>query len=246
MSSGCAIYHDLLIRRRLHVVWTGGPVVEFRLLHTVVVGSISSGGMKQKQYSHYIPSHKSSKRQARDAVTYWPSTEPSIKRCTCVNKQRNSGNSCIWLKISEYHLDLWTWLNSVQMHTPNDITRCHRQLGSVGVRVAIPVGDKMLEWEPAPDRGLGPTGPTVEQPSRMRKKCCYGQRNLGSICGSLSPSPTHLSHITNINSFATLSRTKCERYMIIKKCSFVHLNSSLCFCLHLHVYEYTTMLDTAG
>ena len=38
------VYHDLLIQYRLYVAWTGGPVVEFRLLHTVVVGSISSGG----------------------------------------------------------------------------------------------------------------------------------------------------------------------------------------------------------
>ena len=43
-SSGRAIYHDLLIRRRLYVAWTSVPVVEFRLLHTVVVCSISSGG----------------------------------------------------------------------------------------------------------------------------------------------------------------------------------------------------------
>ena len=35
-SSGRAVYHDLLIRYRLYVVWTSGPVVEFRLLHTVV------------------------------------------------------------------------------------------------------------------------------------------------------------------------------------------------------------------
>ena len=34
-------------------------------------------------------------------VTYWPSTELSIKRCTCVN------NWCIRLKILGYHLDLW-------------------------------------------------------------------------------------------------------------------------------------------
>ena len=41
--------------------------------------------------------------------------------------------------MSEYHLDLWTWLNSVQMRMPtgsrwasnNYITRCHRQLESV-------------------------------------------------------------------------------------------------------------------
>ena len=41
------------------------------------------------------------------------------------------------------------------------------------------------QWEPAPSKGLGPSGPPVEQPSRMRKKCCYSQRNLGSICSSL-------------------------------------------------------------
>ena len=58
----------------------------------------------------------------------------------------------------------------------------------------------------------------VERPSRMRKKCCNCQRNLGSISVSLSPSPTHLSHITNINPFATLSRIKSDRYIFLKKC----------------------------
>ena len=37
-----------------------------------------------------------------DYVTYWPSTELSIKRCTCVN------NRCIRSKTSGYHLDRWT------------------------------------------------------------------------------------------------------------------------------------------
>ena len=37
-------HHDKLIWHHLCVIWTGGPVVEFRLLHSVVVGSISSGG----------------------------------------------------------------------------------------------------------------------------------------------------------------------------------------------------------
>ena len=36
-------HHAWLIRHRLYVTWTGGPVVELWLLHTVVVGSISSG-----------------------------------------------------------------------------------------------------------------------------------------------------------------------------------------------------------
>ena len=43
-SSSRAIHPDLLIQHHLYVAWTGGPVVEFWLLHTVVVGSISSCG----------------------------------------------------------------------------------------------------------------------------------------------------------------------------------------------------------
>ena len=31
--------------------------------------------------------------QQNNIVTYWPSTEPSIKICTCVNKQENSETS---------------------------------------------------------------------------------------------------------------------------------------------------------
>ena len=74
----------------------------------------------------------------------------------------------------------------------------------------------------------------VEQPSRMRKRCCYSQRNLGSICCSLSPSPTHLSHITNTNPFATLSRIKCERYIFLKKC----VPSSILLIMFPPVYVY--------
>ena len=50
----------------------------------------------------------------------------------------------------------------------------------VWVRVPVAVRDWMpAEWEQAPDRGLGPSVTPVEQPSILRKKCCYGQRNLG-------------------------------------------------------------------
>ena len=63
--------------------------------------------------------------------------------------------------------------------------------------------------------------PRLSSPARMRKKCCYGQKNFGSICRSVSPSPTHLSYTTN--PFATLSRIKCETYIFYKEvCSFVH------------------------
>ena len=100
------------------------------------------------------------------------------------------------------------------------------------------VGDKMPNWEPAPDRGLGPsvTHGWAAQPRRGR----YGrEKNFGSICSSLSPSPSHLSHITNINPFATLSRIKCERYIFIKKCvrSFVEVLHyvSIYICMYMSI-----------
>ena len=145
-------------------------------------------------------------------VTYWPSTEPSIKRCTCVNK-RKGGNRCIRSKISEYHLDLWTWLNSVQMRTStgsrwmsnNYITRCHRRLESVQFEAV----SSSRSWTQdahgvrtsSRQRAWALSDPRLSSPTRMWKKCCYGQRNLGSICGSLSPSPTNLSYTRNINRF---------------------------------------------
>ena len=92
-------------------------------------------------------------------------------------------------------------------------------------------------------------GPTVEQPIRMQKKCCYGQRNIGLICGSLSPSPTHLSHTTNINPFATLSRIKCESYIFIKKCFRLFIEVVIMFLLTsacIWVYNIYDLVRVSG
>ena len=71
------------------------------------------------------------------------------------------------------------------------------------------------------DAHVRASDPRLSSPARIRKKYCYGQKNLGSICSSLSPSPTHLSHTRNI----THSRIKCGRYIFIKKCvrSFIEV-----------------------
>ena len=94
----------------------------------------------------------------------------------------------------------------------------------------------MPNWEPAADRGLWAlSDPRLSNPAKMRKKYC------GSICSSLSPSPVHLSHTTNI----TLSRIKCERYIFYKEvCSFVHWSRRcvwLCFCIYLYMYMYAAI-----
>ena len=144
-----------------------------------------------------------------------PSTEPSIKRSTCVNKRRNSGSRCTW---------------------DSYIIRCHRRLGSIPVVFGA-------SWEQ--DAGVRISLQTETHgwatPAKMRKKCCYGQKNFGSICSSLSPFPTHLSHTTNINPF---ENKVWEIYLYKKVCSFVHWSRhyvGLCLCLHL---QYTNIQQT--
>ena len=94
-------------------------------------------------------------------VIYWPSTEPSIKRCTCVNKRRNSGSR-------------YTWYNY--------ITMCHRRLGSVSILVGVGVSwgtrcQRKNQW------------PTVEQPQpRWGRSAAMVRRTLGqyvAVCPRL-------------------------------------------------------------
>ena len=78
-------------------------------------------------------------------VIYWPSTEPSIKRCTCINKWKNSRSR-------------WSW--------DYNITRCPGQFESVG--------DKMPMLELAADRGLWAlSDPQLSNPAQMRMKYCW-------------------------------------------------------------------------
>ena len=184
-------------------------------------------------------------------VTYWPSTELSIRTCTCVN------NRCIWSRYRGITFTLWTWLISMQTPTGsrcmsnNYITRCHRQFQLVWVcelvfeagRVQFEAVSSSCCWrEDAVVRAIArqrawALRTPVEQPSRMRKKCCYSQRNLGSICCSFfSVSNSPLTH----NPFATLSRIKCERYIFRKKC----VRSSLSLIMFPHIYAYSCICIT--
>ena len=83
--------------------------------------------------------------------------------------------------------------------------------------------------------------PRLSSPARMRKKCCYGQKNSGSICSKLSPSPTHLSHTTNINPF---ENNVWEVYFFIMKCvrSFIEVRLLCWLCFRLYLYMYCVVV----
>ena len=169
--------------------------------------------------------------------SYWPSTKPSIKRCTCVNKRKKQAHPAEDVGISPWPMDVVEFGTYAYTHRKQVDAKQLYNLGPQTTWVSWSsscsqlVSSSQFEFSSSRSwrsdasgvrtssrqRGRA-LGTPVEQPSRMRKKNCYGQRNLGPICGSLCPSPTHLSHITNINPFATISRIKCERYIFLKMC----------------------------
>ena len=152
------------------------------------------------------------------AVTYWPSTEPSIKRCTCVNKRKNSGSR-------------WTLNNNITSTQTAWVS--WSQLESVGQRET---SCRQRALRPSMTHGW------ANQP-RWGRSAAMVRRTLGQN-NSLSPSPAHLSHTTNINPFQNKVR---EIYFYKEVSSFVHWSSYTMFdyVTHIFVYicDYTTLLS---
>ena len=166
-------------------------------------------------------------------VTYWPSTELSIKRCTCVNKQKNSETGVSGWRYRNITLTCghgwirWWW----QMRTPTGSRWAWQLYNQVPQTAWVSSSwskDASGVRTSSRQKAWALSDPRLSSPARIRKKCCYSQKNFGSICSSLSPSPTHLSHTRNI----TLSRIKCERYIFIKKCvcSFIEVRHYVWLC----------------
>ena len=154
-------------------------------------------------------------------VTYWPSTEPSIKRCTCVNKWKQVEVRQLYNQVPQT-----AWVSSSCSWSSSSSCSWSQ------------LGDKMPAWESACRLGAcGPQWPTIEQTQpRWGRRAAMVRRTLGQYVAVCPPSPTHFSHATNI----TLSRIKCKRYIFYKEvCSFVHWSSSL---LYGYGCEYTTFV----
>ena len=154
-------------------------------------------------------------RSLQTFVIYWPSTEPSIKRCTCVNKRRKSGSR-------------WTW--------DNYIIRCHRRLGSVPVGVGVSWGQDTELRASGRRIALGPQWPTVEQPQpRWGRSAAMVRRTLGQYV-AVCPRLQLTSHTQQTS---TLSRIKCERLYFYKEvCLFVRWSSSLLLIMFPLIFLY--------
>ena len=121
-------------------------------------------------------------------VIYWPKTELSVKRCTCVNKRKNSGSR---------------WM------LENNITRC---LGG-----SSSVGDRMPKWEPAVDRGLWALSyPRLSNPSQERSAAMVERRTWVNIAvrPCLHSFLTHNKHHLFENKVWEIYIKKCIRSLL--------------------------------
>ena len=143
-------------------------------------------------------------------VTYWPSTELSIKRYTCVNKQKNSGSRWASNKNITRTQIAWVSCSWSQLETRCQI-ESQRQTESFGPSVTH-------GWAAQPE---------WERSAAMVRRT-WGQ--YVAVC-------PRLQLISHTQPTSTLSRIKCERYIFIKKCvrslKFVIIVDyvSVCICI---------------
>ena len=108
----------------------------------------------------------------------------------------------------------------------------------VAVGVAVPVGIRCRSESQLQTEGLGPQDPGWEA-KQNKEEVLLRSEELGVNMWQSVPSPTHLSHITNINPFATLSRIKCERYIFYKEvCSFVIIVDYVSEYIYIRIVVY--------
>ena len=151
------------------------------------------------------------------SVTYWPSTKPSINRYTCVNKRKNSGSR--WASNKNITRTQTAWVSW--------------SWSQLGTRCWSESQQQTESFGPSVTHGWA-------TPAKMRKKCCYGQKNLGQYV-AVCPRFQHISHTQPTS---TLSRIKCERYIFIKKC-VCSLKSSLLLTMFPLIFVYVCGYTTS-
>ena len=160
-----------------------------------------------------------------------------------------------------YPLDLWTgWIRcrcdaykklvdvkQLYNRVPRTAWVSWSQL--VGVSCSWSSSCSSRQWEPAPDRELAAlSDPRLSGPAEWGRGAAIIQRNLGSICCSLFPSQTHLSHIILSQPFRNPFENKVwEVYFSKEVCSFVIIVNyvSAYICIRIVVSRlYNILLQT--
>ena len=154
-------------------------------------------------------------------VTYWPSTKPSIKRCICVNKRKNSKTGASGRRYRNTTLTYSVIVADMYAQRKQVVVRqLYNQVPQIAwvsqfqFQLQLEsVGDKMPAWESACRlRDCGPQWPTVEQPQpRWGRSAAMVRRTLGSYVAVC----LRLQLTSHTQPTSTLSRIKCEGYIFL-------------------------------
>ena len=162
------------------------------------------------------------------SVTYWPSTELSVKRCTCVN------NRCIRSKISGYHLDLkmgWIRWNCDAHGKQLYVKQLYNQVPQT---VWVSSSCSSRQWETAPDIGLGPSGTRLCSLAEWGRIAAILRGTWGQYVAVFSVSNSLLTH-NQYQPFRNPFENKVwEVYFFLKK----RVRSSLLLIMFPLIYVY--------
>ena len=103
----------------------------------------------------------------------------------------------------------------------NYITRCHRRFELVGVSCSWSSSCSSRQWEPAPDRGFGPSGPRLSSPAEWGRSAAIVRWTWGqyvAVCSVSNSRLTHKQHRPFRNPF---ENKMWEVYSSKEMCSFV-------------------------
>ena len=217
---------------RVTFIWTPRKSYSFVFgWHSRLPGLYSSGiffickQVKYTRYSIVLAQGELSTNERSRFVTYWPSTQPSIKKEVH--------------PVEDIEDITFTWgrveIGAIATHTKQvDVKQLYKPMPQavrvswsqlVGVRVAVRGSENQLP----------PEDPRLSSPAEWERSAAIVRGTWGQYVAVCSVSNSPLTH----NSFATLSqpfRIKCVRYIFLKKC----VRSSLLLILFPHVYVYVS------
>ena len=194
----------------------------------IIIRSFNNRKIKNKKINFLFK-----KKNPISSVTYWTSTELSIKRCTSAN------NRCIRPKISGYHLGLWTgWIrcNCNAHRKQMDVKQLYNQVPQTAW-VSYSSNCSSRQWEPAPDRGLGPSGPRLSSPGEWGRSAAIVRGTWGQYVAVCSVSNWPLTH-HQYQSFRKPFENKVwEVYFSKEVCSLVIIVDYVfaCICIRIIV-----------
>ena len=153
----------------------------------------------------------------------------SIKRCTCVN------NRCIPSNISGYHIDLetgWIWCYCDAHRKQVDDKQLYNQVPQM-VWVSWNSSCSSRQWKPAPDRGIGLSGPRLSSPAEWGRSAAIVRGTWSQYVAVCSVSNSPLTH-NQYQPFRNPFENKVwEVYFSKELRSFVHY-CWLCFCMYMN------------